>query len=76
MAAHLRQELLSEYHDVRTSGLTFYEHPNDPYNQQAMYCGRNLLGEGERMNKWQGRSGRGEGKKQNKPKCCAYALSA
>jgi len=27
MAAHLRQELLSEYHDVWTSGLTFYEHP-------------------------------------------------
>ena len=54
-AKHLRQELLSEYHDVQTSGLTFYEHPNDPYNQQAMYCRRNLLGEGEQTNKWQGR---------------------
>jgi len=66
MAAHLRQELLSEYHDVRTSGLTLNEHPNDPYNQQAMYCGRNLLGEGERMNKWQGR---GEEAKQAEVLC-------
>jgi len=46
-AKHLRKELQSDYHDVWTSGLTFYEHPNDPYNQQAMYYGRNLLGEGE-----------------------------
>jgi len=35
-------------------------HSMDPqmthtYNQRAMYCGRNLLGEGERMNKWQWR---------------------
>ena len=36
-AKHLRQELLSEYHDVQTSGLTFYEHPNDPYIQPASH---------------------------------------
>jgi len=37
VAKNLRQELLSEYYDVRTSGLTFYGPPNDPYIQPASH---------------------------------------
>jgi len=70
-AKHLIQELLSEYHDVRTSGLTFYGHQMTHTNQQAMYCRRNLLGRVSKRT-----SGSGEGKKQTKPKLCVDALSA
>jgi len=69
---HLRQELLSEYHDVWTSGLTFYEHPNDPYQPVGhVFVEETCWGRvSERT------SGRGEGKKQTKLKYCADALSA
>ena len=45
-AKHLIQELLSEYHDVRTSGLTFYEHPNDPYQPVSHVLQKKPVGGG------------------------------